>query len=249
VAVDNAPRILVAAALGRVIEPAIRAAFSDATVVLAASGSAIRRAVQSRVRFDVVLTDLMWNDASVEFEFDGLDVIAILRDVDRTAPIVIAAQGHGVERDHLDEAVVQPEVVGIYQKSTGPGPLVHALQLACTGQRLPGGVSPRGTPTIYSYFGSGRRGATAARLAGAIAAGRASDSRTLAAAARIPLNTVNKLTYYLGPLIEKRHEHDPHLPLTSQVVYRWCGEHAHYILSWCRRNGHAEVARRAPRTG
>jgi len=39
----------------------------------------------------------------------------------RQTPVIFAAQGHGLERDHLDEAVEQPEVVGIYRKATGPG--------------------------------------------------------------------------------------------------------------------------------
>jgi hypothetical protein len=32
--------------------------------------------------------------------------------------------------------------------------------------------------------------------------------------------------------------------MTPEVIYRWCGEHARYILSWCRRNGHADIAAR-----
>jgi len=27
-------------------------------------------------------------------------------------------------------------------------------------------------------------------------------------------------------------------------VYRLCGEHARFILSWCRRNGHSDIATR-----
>ena len=32
--------------------------------------------------------------------------------------------------------------------------------------------------------------------------------------------------------------------MTPEVVYRWCGEHAAYILSWCRRNGYSDIATR-----
>ena len=46
---------------------------------------------------------------------------------------------------------------------------------------------------------------------------------------------------YLGPLIRERGEHAEGLPLTTQTVYRWCGEHARYLISWCRRNGHGDV--------
>ena len=31
---------------------------------------------------------------------------------------------------------------------------------------------------------------------------------------------------------------------TPEVVYRWCGEHSRYILSWCRRNRHEAIAER-----
>jgi hypothetical protein len=33
--------------------------------------------------------------------------------------------------------------------------------------------------------------------------------------------------------------------MTPEVIYRWCGEHSRYILSWCRRNGYGDIAIRA----
>jgi len=36
--------------------------------------------------------------------------------------------------------------------------------------------------------------------------------------------------------------------MTPEVVYRWCGEHARYILSWCRRNGYGDIATRVVTT-
>ena len=35
--------------------------------------------------------------------------------------------------------------------------------------------------------------------------------------------------------------------MTLPAIYRWCGLHAHYLISWCRRNGHDDVVRPMPR--
>ena len=117
---QDGPRLLVAAALGKVIEPFLRQSMSDATVRIAEDQAAVEHAVTDRLRFDVVVADLTWNDYVVEYSFDGLDVLDILRRSRRPTPVIFAAQGHGIERDHLDEAVEQPEVVGIYRKAMGP---------------------------------------------------------------------------------------------------------------------------------
>lgn len=244
----NGPRVLVAAALGKIVEPLLRQRLDGATVEIAEDRDAVERAVNDQLRFDVIVVDLTWNDYVIEYSFDGLDVLNILRNARRQAPVIFAAQGHGVERDHLDEAVGQPEVVGIYRKATGPEPLVDAIEIAARGGRLaasrfPPGGSPPDIPRIHSYFGKGR-GATAARLAGAIASGRAVNHETLAHTAHVGYDTAAKLVDYLGPLIKDRREHDPELKMTPEVVYRWSGEHARYILSWCRRNGHEDIATR-----
>jgi CheY-like chemotaxis protein len=245
---QDGPRLLVAAALGKIIEPLLRQALTDASVRIAEDRAAVERAFGDRLRYDVVVVDLTWMDYAVEYSFDGLDVLEMLRRTRRQTPVIFAAQGHGPERDHLDEAVEQPEVVGVYHKSTGPQPLIEAVEIAAGGGSLTGplfaaGASPPGTPRIHTYFGKGR-GSTAARLAGAIASGRAANHETLAGAAHVGYDTAAKLVDYLGPLIKDRGEHDPDLKMTPEVVYRWCGEHARYILSWCRRNGHGDIAAR-----
>ena len=250
---QNGPRLLVAAALGKIIEPFFRQSMRDATVWIAEDKAAVERAVSECLRFDVVVADLTWNDYVIEYSFDGLDVLNILRNARRQAPVIFAAQGHGIERDHLDEAVEQPEVVGIYRKATGPRPLIEAVDIAARGGSLmrpqfPPGDSPCDIPRIHRYFSKGK-GATAARLAGAIASGRAVNHETLASSAHVGYDTAAKIVDYLGPLIRDRGEHSSELKMTPEVVYRWCGEHARYILSWCRRNGHDDIARRvrAPR--
>ncbi len=245
---QDGPRILVAAALGRIIEPLLQQSLSDATVRIAQDKAAVDSAVSERLRFDVVVADLTWNDYAIEYSFDGLDVLTALRSTRRQTPVIFAAQGHGLERDHLDEAVEQPEVVGIYRKATGPQPLVEAIDIAVRGgslpsPRFPPGGSPPDIPRIHSYFGKGK-GTTAARLAGAIASGRAVNHETLATTAHVGYDTAAKLVDYLGPLIRDRREHSDELKMTPEVVYRWCGEHARYILSWCRRHGYADIATR-----
>ena len=63
---QDGPRILVAAALGKIIEPLIRQSMSDATVRIAEDKAAVQHAVNDRLRFDVVVADLTWNDYTVE---------------------------------------------------------------------------------------------------------------------------------------------------------------------------------------
>lgn len=249
----DGPRLLIAAALARIIEPYLRQTLGqDATVRIAEDQAAVQHEISDRLRFDVVVADLTWNDYAVEYSFDGLDVLDILRNSKRHAPVIFAAQGHGIERDHLDEAIEQPEVVGVYRKATGPQPLVEAVGIAVRGgslaERFPAGASPPDIPRIHTYFGKGK-GMTAARLAGAIASGRAVNHESLASSAHVGYDTAAKIVDYLGPLIRDRHEHSPELKMTPEVVYRWCGEHARYILSWCRRNGQHDIATRleAPR--
>ena len=103
----DGPRLLIAAALGRIIEPVLYQALGDdATVRIAEDKAAVQSAVSERLRFDVVVADLTWNDYEVEYSFDGLDVLNILRHSNRQAPVIFAAQGHGIERDHLDDVPV-----------------------------------------------------------------------------------------------------------------------------------------------
>src|ERR1700761_5932563 len=76
---QDGPRILIAAALGRIIEPILRQSLTDATIRIAEDKAAVQRAINDRLRFDVVVTDLTWMDYAVEYSFDGLDVLNALR--------------------------------------------------------------------------------------------------------------------------------------------------------------------------
>ncbi|MFF4027570.1 response regulator [Nocardia elegans] len=203
----------------------------------------VEQAVTGTFRFDVVVADLVWNRPELEFAFDGLDVIDLLGRAGRPAPVILATQGHSMEQDLIDEARLRPEVVGIFPKSSGVDALLEAIEMVAVGKRLPESEFSRSRPPLYELFQTGK-GATAARMAGAIAAGRATDSNSLLRVTSYGKNTVNKVTnQYIGPIMIARGEHDPSLPLTLGAVYRWCGLHARYLLSWCRRNGNADVLR------
>ncbi|WP_254849113.1 response regulator [Mycobacterium sp. GA-1841] len=238
---DRSLRILVASPLGRIVAPSVTQALPGATVELAENSEAVRRQIIGRVRFDVVIADLVWNNPELEFTFDGLDVINVLHEANRLAPVILARQGHSMEHDLIDEARLRPEVVSAFHKSAGTGELPNLIRDAAVGKRhaVPS-PSPR-KPPLYELFRT-RKGQTAGRMAGAIAAGRATDGASLAAAAGIGINTATKAaTHYLGPIILQRGEHDPALPLSLAAVYRWCGLHSRYLVSWCRRHGHADV--------
>ena len=238
---EPALRVLLASALNRVAAPIIEREIPGILVTTAACGSEVRRAIAHRAKYDAVVTDLAWNDYRIEHDFDGLDVLGLLREYDRIAPVIYAIQGHGIEREHIQEAILQPEVKFLIRKADGIDPLIRTILAAAYGDSPPPGTSVakvhRDCWSIHRIFSHPRSGSTLARMAGAIAAGRASDAESLAAATGLGLNTVNKLVQYFGPLIIARGEHDPQLRMTAQVVYRWCGEHSHYIRSWCRRHG------------
>ncbi len=238
---DRNLRILLASPIGRIIAPAIKAELPASTVELAESSDAVRRQIVGRVRFDVVIADLVWNRPELEFTFDGLDVIDVLHEANRLAPVILTRQGHSLEHDLLDEARLRPEVVSAFHTSAGSEELTKLVADAAVGRRHPV-ISPAPRkPPLYELFRT-RKGQTAGRMAGAIAAGRATDGASLAAAAGVGLNTATKVaTHYLGPIIRLRGDHDASLPLTLPAVYRWCGLHARYLTSWCRRHGHADV--------
>nr|WP_223204886.1 response regulator [Gordonia jinghuaiqii] len=235
-------RVLVASPLGHVVAGPLQSALEDAAVTVATGENEFTRSVAGNVRFDVVVADLIWNRADIEWTFDGLDVIDALDKHDRRAPVILATQGHDMEVDHIDEARLRDEVAGVIAKSDGFATLVNVVRAVALGQGLPDKApGVRSRPPLYELL-TGRRGQTAGRLAGAIASGNAADNASLARTAKVSPNTANKVTsHYLGPIITARGEHGPGLPMTQAAVYRWCGLHARYLISWCRRHGHSDV--------
>ncbi|MFC0313710.1 response regulator [Gordonia phosphorivorans] len=235
-------RILIASPLGRVISGPLESAFDDVKVAVATNDDELTAIISGTVRYDVVAADLIWNRPEMEWTFDGLDVIDRLNQAQRTAPVLLATQGHSIENDLLEEARLRPEVFGVVPKAAGLPVIMDGLRSAALGRRLPQPPVPGPRrPPLYELL-SDRRGQTAGRMAGAIASGRASDGASLASVAKVSPSTANKVTsHYLGPMLLARDEHDEQLPLTQGSIYRWCGLHARYLISWCRRHGHSDV--------
>lgn len=239
-------RVLVCSPLGEVIKPplmaGLRRADRRALVEVATDPAKVRSVVASNPRFDVALVDILWNDSRYEARFDGLDAVEVLHKRGAEGigvpPIVFARQGHSAERDHLHEAIERGILAGVVQKGASLESLLAAVTTALDRGRLADQpAAPR--HTLHAWFTTHPN---AARMAGAIAAGRATDAATLAKICAVSSFTAHRVSSeHLGPLIRDRKEIAPDQKLTVQVVYRWCGEHRHYIVSWCRRNGLAEL--------
>jgi hypothetical protein len=236
-------RVLLVSPLADLVADQIRASSSSEgspggwPVTTVQSPGELEPAIRGRLRHDVALVDVTWNDPRHEWDFDGLDVLGALRREERSAAVIMAAQGHSFETEHLREAldpVLHPEVVGAVRKSDGLRSVLAGVELAAAGGRL------REVPLdplvpLHRLFSKGR-GRTAARLAAAVASGRASRYETLAEVANVSRETAAKLVSYLGPIMASRGEPPPGEPLTQAAVYRWCGENARYLLSWNRRH-------------
>lgn len=235
-------RLLVASPLATVVSGHLEQLLAPAVVVTASTPVEIRAALHTRLRFDAILTDLVSHDRSWAPLFDGLDVLSAVRERDRGTPLVYALHDTRGEDEYVAELAARDEVAALVLKSQPLADIARVLGDAAAGRTT--ALPRRSGESLYEYFSSGQRGATAGRLAGAIAAGRASDTASLAAAASVSLSTAEKVVGYLRPLIVSRGEHDDDLRLTSASVHRWCGVHAGYLTSWCRRHGHTDVLAR-----
>lgn len=191
----------------------------------------------ARHRFDVVLVDLMWNDFTLEWVFDGLDVVDIMHRSGRHEPVLLAAQGHGFEQPHLEEGRDLPDVYGLVLKGR-PDLVLRAVDAAANGERfsdpdLTAALRP-GDGAIHTFF---ERSGRLARLAGAIAAGCAGSYAGIAERLNISTANAARAPELFRPMLQARGELPADEPQLSQAsIFRWCGQHAHYILSWCRRH-------------
>src|SRR5258708_34014219 len=130
---EPALRVLLASALSRVAAPIVEREIPGTLVTTADREPELRRVIAHRTKYDAIVVDLAWNDYRVEHDFDGLDVLALLREYDRVAPVIFAIQGHGIEREHIQEAILQPEVKFLIRKSDGTDPLIRSVQAAAYG--------------------------------------------------------------------------------------------------------------------
>ncbi len=233
-------RILIVSALGHVIQPVLAARYPEGRVVVARSPDELQHALESHPRFDLAFVDLLWHDRALEWRFDGLDALTMLYERDRTTPAVCTIQGEQAEDDHLAEALDRttfPAVVGVTEKAVLASHIGGVVDAVALSQPIPVVARPvtHEGPALHTYFARGR-GRTAGTLAAAVATGRADRYEQLASLAHFAPDTANKLTSYLAPLLLARNDVPPGTPITQSVVYRWCGERSHYLLSWARRN-------------
>lgn len=244
-----AVRVLVVSPLSGYLLPLLERELEGSHVVAITVPTALEGAVVGQPRFDVALVDLTWNSPSYEWRFDGLDALGVLRKAGRDTPTIVSAQGHSFEDDHLDEALdlgEHPEVKGVIYKPDGLASVITAINAAVVNQPVHRPI-PSMDP-LYRHFSHGE-GQTAARLAAAVASGNAANYKRLAVVADVAVDSANKLIKYLRPIIQSRKEAPPDEPTTQASVYRWCGEHARYLLSWYRRHpqdGHPEITRWTP---
>lgn len=234
------PRILIASALGRIIQPVLIDAIPDGRVVIATNPDELSQALNTSLAFDIALVDLCWHDRRLEWNFDGLDAIRAIHIRNASTACICTMQGESFEDDHAAEALDQsfhPEILGVIEKAHPPTTFGQVIQAAAFGNPwpVPRVVRSPGSTAIHEYFSRGR-GRTAGRLAATIATGRVSRYEQLARLANVAPDTASKVTSYLEPLLRARNEIDLSEPVTQSAVYRWCGEHAPYLMSWARRN-------------
>jgi DNA-binding NarL/FixJ family response regulator len=230
------PRILLATVLGKFAEPHLLHSFKDAAVHSVGSPQGLQAVLTSRLQFDVLVADLCWPG----YAFDGLDVLKLVRDNERWVQVILVASGTPGERDYIDEAADSHRVAGTYHVGLGPDALVRAVRTTLAGGKLtePDVTAHVGAPgnTRIDHFLRRRKSASLAKVLGVIASGRAADYRAIANITGIPEDTVNKTPAALQQLLVARGELAPGAVTNAGVLYRWCGLHADYLLSWCRRN-------------
>ncbi|WP_147381610.1 response regulator transcription factor [Nocardioides immobilis] len=190
-----------------------------------------------RLKFDAILVDLMWNDFDLEWEYDGLDVLAGMFARGRREDVLLACQGHGFERAFLDEGSQHPLVKGVVLKGRQREALL-AIRTVAAGRKFKDPmINSEITPPERSigYFLS--KSKRLARFAGVIASGRVTSYQEIARALHVAPATANRVPDAFRPMLEVRGEwRDVRGPNRQALIFQWCGENAHYILSWCRRN-------------
>lgn len=235
-------RVLVASALGGVVEPLLAEHFGNVTV--AKSADELESVLLGRLRYDVAVVDLVWHSYALEWEYDGLDAISRLQSSGRSAPVVVAAQGYGLERDHLEEAYRHPLVRGAVLKAAGVHELVGAIERVATGglfwsRSLPEDIRGR-YPTVGGFL---EGHPLAAHVAGAIASLRAGDWDEVTGLVPYKYSSVATAPRLFGDALCAWGEVEDPARVNQAIIFRWCGEHGRYIVSWCRRHGLVKYTR------
>jgi hypothetical protein len=240
--VVSSVRVLIASSLAEVIAPRLAEEFDATTVASAHELEAFVNGLQTVP--DVCLLDLLWHTAQDEWTFDGLDVTAELDTLDPSPRLLVALFGHSSEADHLDEIAQHSRYRGAILKGD-LGNLIRSIddvgkRKTVAGHDLP--YVPREPRATLAYaFSKSKR---LAAVAGAIASAHSERWEDVATLTAYTSSTVEKSLDEFAGLLTRRGEVPVDGRVTVQVLYRWVGEHSRYIVSWCRRNGYPQFARR-----
>jgi len=242
-------RVLVASALAEIVEPILAQHFVHVDVVRnEADLDQLVRAHQAGAEpFDVAVVDLLWSTFDSQWTFDGLDVLSELERSGLASKVVLALQGHDAERDHLDEAYGHRLVRGAMVKGNGLKVLIESIHGVHDGERvvhpdLPAGLDDPTRLTVDRWL---REHDLVAEVAGAVASQQANDWQEVAEVTSFAYATVRGCGFVFGEALAEFGAVAPGEEVNQAVIFRWCGEHARYIVSWCRRNGYPQFTRRS----
>jgi CheY-like chemotaxis protein len=230
------PCVLVASATSQFVRPHLQNGLG-LPVLCVATAAELDTVLNKGPQIRLAFVDCFWNDSAAEWNFDGLDVIDRIKNTGCTVPVVMALRGSYAEFDLLDEATERGDFAATVRKSAGPA---EALRIgAAVMNRTPVRLFAPGTPISPSpsvhKFLSGRD--LVAHVAGSIASGGVHDFGDIAQATGFARRSVEATTALFGNALCLRGELSDPQQCKQATVFRWCGEHAHYILSWTRRHG------------
>lgn len=236
-------RVLLASPLAEVIAADLAA---DHHVEVVRTPRDLASTVIGRLRHDVVVADLIWQHGDLVRSFDGLDVVAALSEVGREAPVLLGLSGIPAEQDHLAEGLTLPAVRGVIAKRSGLPRLRAAIDVLAQGGRDFDDCQPDrsrllAAPAIHQLFDASH---LCAAVAGAIASRQTTGWADIADLTGYATRTVQSAPQRFADLIVAMDEAPEPEAVNQAVLFRWCGEHAPYILSWCRRHGRSAPSAR-----
>ena len=184
---------------------------------------------------DVVVVDLAWTGTA---GIDGLDVVESVSAAEATTPVLAVLTANGAGDDHLAEAATHEVVRGAVRVTDGTRALRQAAETVVGGRQYwLGGGSADGVvpePVVARLFNGNR---FYGHVAGAIASGQATRWKDVAELSGLSVRTIEAAPERFGDVVHRTGGAASPQAVNQAVLFRWCGERAPYIRSWCRRNG------------